>query len=74
MRWRTVLHTAAVSMCMLHLRMPEKRSQTIVIRVTTAEKRIITKAAELDHYDVSPWARALLLKEAERRVDEGKRK
>jgi uncharacterized protein (DUF1778 family) len=54
--------------------MTEKRSQTIVIRVTTAEKRTIAKAAELDHYDVSPWARALLLKEAERRIDEGKRK
>ena len=58
---------------MLYVRMTDKRSQTIVIRVTTAEKRIIAKAAELDHYDVSPWARALLLKVAERRIDEGKR-
>jgi hypothetical protein len=31
-------------------------------------------SADLDHYDVSPWARALLLKEAERRIDDGRRK
>jgi uncharacterized protein (DUF1778 family) len=54
--------------------MPDKRSQTIVIRVTAAEKRVITKAAEMEHYDVSPWARALLLREAERRIDDGRRK
>jgi hypothetical protein len=54
--------------------MPDKRSETLVIRVSAAEKRAIVRAAELDHYDVSPWARALLLREAERRIDEGKRK
>jgi len=54
--------------------MPDKRSETLVIRVTAAEKRLIARAAELDHYDVSPWARALLLRESERRIEEGKRK
>mgnify|MGYP001297517290 CR=1 FL=1 len=54
--------------------MPDKRSETLVIRVTAAEKRLIARAAELDHYDVSPWARALLLREAERRIEDGKRK
>ena len=69
-----VLHTSINAGPTFIARMPDKRSETLVIRVSAAEKRAIVRAAELDHYDVSPWARALLLREAERRIDEGKRK
>jgi uncharacterized protein (DUF1778 family) len=71
---RSGIHTSINDRRTFIARMPDKRAETLVIRVTAAEKRLISRAAELDHYDVSPWARALLLREAERRVDDGKRR
>jgi hypothetical protein len=53
---------------------PETRDQRFVIRLSLAEKKRIEHAAWVDHRDMSSWARLVLLREADRRGDEPKRK
>ena len=50
------------------MRRPKKRNKTmtIVIRLTAADKRALTQAAEDAHLGLSTWARAVLLREAAR--------
>ena len=50
---------------------PQKRSTSIQIRLTPAEKKVIDRAAEEQGFVTAGWARSVLLREA-RRLVEGK--
>jgi hypothetical protein len=45
---------------------PQKRSTSIQIRLTPAEKKVIDRAADEQGFVTATWARAVLLREAKR--------
>jgi hypothetical protein len=47
-------------------RMPERRTEQFVIRLSPAEKKAIEDASWSAHMDMSTWARSILLREAEK--------
>ena len=48
---------------------PQKRSTSIQIRLTPAEKKVIDRAAEEQGFVTAGWARSVLLREAKRVAD-----
>ena len=49
---------------------PTKRDNKLAIRLNDDEKKRITDAADLDYAETSSWSRAVLLREADRRLAE----
>ena len=47
------------------------KDKAILIRVTEAQKALLTEAAEKDHHALSPWVLAAALREAERVMSRG---